>query len=146
MTTQPLPHQGLGVERYVWSSSPLRRYIDLLNQRQLIALVSGDAPIYAAKDEALEGAMYAFEQTYEAYNDFQRNMEKYWGLRYLLQEGLTEVTATVIRENLVRFENLPLITRAVALPELAPGTRVVLGLRDIDPLALEVICPFVGLA
>ena len=146
MTTQPLPHQGLGVERYVWSSSPLRRYIDLLNQRQLIALVSGDAPIYAAKDEALEGAMYAFEQTYEAYNDFQRNMEKYWGLRYLQQEGMNEVTATVIRENLVRFENLPLITRAVALPELAPGTRVVLGLRDIDPLALEVICPFVGLA
>lgn len=142
MTTQPLPHQGLGVERYVWSSSPLRRYIDLLNQRQLIALITGDTPLYAAKDEALDSAMYAFEQTYEAYNDFQRSMEKYWGLRYLLQEGITEVTATVIRENLVRFENLPLVTKAVAVPELAGGTRVKLVLRDIDPLALELTCPF----
>lgn len=146
MTTQPLPHQGLGVERYVWSSSPLRRYIDLLNQRQLIALITGDTPIYAAKDEALDSAMYAFEQTYEAYNDFQRNMEKYWGLRYLLQEGITEMTATVIRENLVRFENLPLVTKAVAVPELAGGTRVTLTLRDIDPLALELTCVFAGLA
>ncbi len=90
--------------------------------------------------------MYAFEQTYEAYNDFQRNMEKYWGLRYLLQEGITEVTATIIRENLVRFENLPLVMKAVAVPELAPGTRVKLILRDIDPLALELTCPFAGLA
>jgi exoribonuclease II len=146
MTTQPLPHQGLGVERYVWSSSPLRRYIDLVNQRQLIALITGTAPLYANKDETLDNVMYRFEQAYEGYNDFQRNMEKYWGLRYLLQEGITETTATLIRENLVRFEHLPLVTKAVAVPELPGGTRVTLGLRDVDPLALEITCPFVSLA
>lgn len=146
LTTQPLPHQGLGVERYVWSSSPLRRYIDLLNQRQLIALATSGTPIYAAKDEALEGAMYAFEQTYEAYNDFQRNMEKYWALRFLQQESISEVNATVIRENLLRFENLPLVTKAAAVPELVPGTRVTLCLREIDPLSMELSCVFAGLA
>ncbi len=146
MTTQPLPHQGLGVARYTWSSSPLRRYIDLINQRQLIALITGATPIYSAKDEAIDSAMYAFEQAYEAYNDFQRDMEKYWSLRYLLQEGITEVNASVIRENIVRIETLPLVTKAIAMPELAGGTRVTLTLRDIDPLALEFGCPFAGLA
>ena len=146
MTTEPLPHQGLGVARYTWSSSPLRRYIDLINQRQLIAHIRGETPPYAPKSEALEKAMFAFEQAYEGYNDFQRSMEKYWTLRYLLQENMTEVTGAIIRESLVRLENLPLVVKAVAVPELAPGTRVKLSVRDIDLLALELVCPYTGLA
>ena len=146
MTTEPLPHQGLGVARYTWSSSPLRRYIDLVNQRQLIALIRGETPPYAVKDEALESTMFAFEQAYEGYNDFQRSMEKYWTLRYLLQENISEVTGAVIRESLVRLENLPLVVKATAVPELAPGTRVKLTIRDIDLLTLELSCPFASLA
>jgi exoribonuclease-2 len=146
MTTEPLGHQGLGVARYTWASSPLRRYIDLVNQRQLIALVRGETPPYAVKTEALEGAVFAFEQAYDAYNDFQRQMEKYWVLRYFQQEGISEVSGAVIRENLVRLENVPLVVKAVALPECAPGTRVTLTLRDMDLLTLELACPFLGLA
>ena len=146
MTTEPLGHQGLGVAHYTWSSSPLRRYIDLINQRQLIALVRKETPPYAAKTEELEGIVFAFEQAYDAYNEFQRQMEKYWTLRYFLQEGITEVTGTVIRENLVRLENVPLVVKAVAVPDCAPGTRVSLTLRDIDLLTLELSCPFAGLA
>ena len=146
MTTEPLGHQGLGVAHYTWSSSPLRRYIDLVNQRQLIAWVRGETPPYAAKTEELEGAVFAFEQAYEAYNDFQRQMEKYWVLRYFQQEGISEVTGSVIRENLVRLEHVPLVVKAIALPETAPGTRVKLTLRDIDLLTLELSCPFAGLA
>ena len=40
MTTSPAPHQGLGVPQYAWSSSPpLRRAVDLINQRQLLAIL-----------------------------------------------------------------------------------------------------------
>src|SRR5574340_1045177 len=46
MTTAPDPHVGLGVDQYAWSSSPLRRYVDLVNQRQLISLVQGTDPVY----------------------------------------------------------------------------------------------------
>lgn len=145
MTTEPLGHQGLGVAHYTWSSSPLRRYIDLVNQRQLIALVRGETPPYMAKTEALEGTVFAFEQAYEAYNDFQRQMEKYWVMRYFQQEGITEVTGAVIRENLVRLENVPLVVKAIAMPEAAPGTRVKLTLRDFDLLTLELSCPFLSL-
>jgi exoribonuclease-2 len=143
MTTDPLPHQGLGVSHYTWTSSPLRRYVDLINQRQLIAHLRGETPPYTAKGEDMQSAMRAFETAYDAYNDFQRNMERYWTLRYIQQENITEATATVIRENIVRFEGLPLVTKAAAMPELAPGTRVKLIIRSIDLLTLEIACPFV---
>ncbi len=39
MQTTPAPHEGLGVAQYAWSTSPLRRYVDLVNQWQLIACV-----------------------------------------------------------------------------------------------------------
>ena len=146
MTTDPIGHQGLGVAHYTWSSSPLRRYIDLVNQRQLIALVRGETPTYRDKDPELESIVFAFEQTYEAYNDFQRQMEKYWTLRYFQQENITDVYGSVIRESLVRLENVPLVVKAIALPEMAPGTRVQLTIRDIDLLTLDINCPFVGLA
>lgn len=146
MTTEPSPHQGLGVSRYTWASSPLRRYIDLLNQRQLIALARGETPVYALKDEALEAALFAFEQAYEAYNDFQRGMEKYWTLRYIQQENLDHFSGVILRESLVRLDNLPLVVKAAAVPELAPGSRVKLALRDIDLLTLEIATVFDGTA
>jgi exoribonuclease-2 len=142
MTTDPAPHQGLGVSHYAWTSSPLRRYVDLVNQRQVIAHIRGETPPYIAKGEEMQSAIRAFETAYDAYNDFQRGMERYWTLRYIQQEAIAEATATVIRENIVRFEGLPLVTKATAMPELATGTRVKVIIRSIDLLTLEVACPF----
>jgi exoribonuclease-2 len=59
-------------------------------------------------------------------------METYWSLRWLQQEGLEQVDAVVLRENAVRVEGLPLVTRVASLPELAPGTRVRLQLEQVD--------------
>jgi exoribonuclease-2 len=142
MSTSPGPHQGLGVAQYAWSSSPLRRYVDLLNQRQIIAMLQGDEPPYAPNSEALFSAIRDFELAYEAYNDVQRSMERYWCLRYLLQEGISTAPATLIKENLVRFERLPLVTRAFGMPELAPGTALEVEISAVDLLELEVRCKF----
>ena len=136
MSTAPAPHEGLGVAQYMWSSSPLRRYIDLINQRQLIAAARGETAPYQARDEALLGAMRGFEIAYEAYAEFQRNMERYWCLRWLMQESRTTVLATVIRENLVRFDDLPITARIVSLPELPPDSTVELAISSIDLLEL----------
>ncbi|MEO7055679.1 MAG: ribonuclease catalytic domain-containing protein, partial [Caldimonas sp.] len=35
MGTRPAPHAGMGVAQYTWATSPLRRYVDLVNQWQL---------------------------------------------------------------------------------------------------------------
>src|SRR5690606_38469876 len=39
MGTKALPHAGIGVKAYSWATSPLRRYVDLVNQWQIIAVV-----------------------------------------------------------------------------------------------------------
>ena len=86
MSTIAAPHQGLGVAQYMWSSSPLRRYVDMLNQRQIIAMLRGEEPAYPKNDPALYTVMSDFETMYGIYNEFQRSMERYWCLRWLQQE------------------------------------------------------------
>jgi exoribonuclease-2 len=88
--------------------------------------------------------MRDFEVTYDAYAEFQRAMERYWCLRWLRQENRTAVTGAVIRENLVRFADLPLVVRVPSLPVLAPGTVVELTVDDIDFLELTLRCEYRG--
>lgn len=143
MTTSPLPHEGLGVAQYAWSSSPLRRYVDLLNQWQLIACIGGDTPHFKAKSDALFAAMRDFDLTYAAYAEFQRGMERYWCLRWLRQNGVTSIDATIRRENLVKLDHLPLVQRVPSAPELKPGQRIRLKIETIDFLTLELGCRYV---
>jgi exoribonuclease II len=143
MTTSPLPHEGLGVKQYAWSSSPLRRYVDLINQWQLIACLNGDTPHFGAKSDALFAAMRDFDLTYSAYAEFQRGMERYWCLRWLRQEGVQTLDATIRRENLVKLDHLPLIQRVPSAPELKTGQRIRLSVESIDFLTLELNCRYV---
>jgi exoribonuclease-2 len=137
MSTVPAPHQGLGVAQYLWASSPLRRYVDLINQRQIISLLRGETPVYAQNDAALFTAMRDFDAAYAVYNEFQRSMERYWCLRWLLQENVKQTEAVVQRENLVRLTRIPLYGRIPSLPELAPNTRVLLEIGNVDLLDLD---------
>jgi len=137
MTTAPDPHVGLGVDQYAWSSSPLRRYVDLVNQRQLISLVQGGDPVYPPRSEQLFSVVREFELAYDAYNEFQRRLERYWMLRWMQQENIHEVTANVIREDLVRFDTLPLVTRAPSVMGVAPGSKVRLAISNIDLLDIS---------
>ena len=146
MTTSPLPHEGLGVPQYAWMTSPLRRYCDLVNQWQLIACLRGETPPFAQKSAELFAAMRDFEITYGAYADFQRLMERYWCLRWLQQHAVSEIDATVRREQLVKLDHLPLLLRVPSLPgDLLPGQRVHLAIDSIDLLAPELTCRFVRL-
>ncbi len=131
MTTVPTPHEGLGVAQYTWASSPLRRYIDLLHQRQLLALLAAAPAPYAA-DESLLTVLRDFELAYEAYAEFQRTMERYWCLRWLEQEHMSTAEVTVIRDNLVRFDRLPLVLRVPSLRDVGSGGRARLALSRID--------------
>ncbi len=145
MSLKPAPHEGLGVACYAWSTSPLRRYVDLINQRQILAAVRGERPVYAGNDTALMAIVRDFELAYDAYTDFQRRMERYWCLRWLLQEQVTEIDAVVIRENLIRLEGLPLITRVSGAPTLNPGDRLRVAPDEIDLLNIECATRFVAL-
>jgi exoribonuclease-2 len=144
MTLKPAPHEGLGVACYAWSTSPLRRYVDLINQRQILAASRGETPAYAGNDPMLFAAMRDFELAYDAYNEFQRRMERYWCLRWLAQEEVREIDATLIKENLVRFDRIPFITRVTGAPTLNPGDRLRVGIGEIDLLDVELSCRYLG--
>ena len=137
MSTVAAPHQGLGVSHYAWSSSPLRRYVDMVNQRQIISVLRGEPPAYARNDTALFSILSNFDAAYTTYNEFQRSMERYWCLRWLLQENVKQAEALVLRENLVKFADIPLVGRIPSLPELPPNTRVSLEIAAVDLLDLE---------
>ena len=144
MSTRPGEHQGLGLMHYLWASSPLRRYSDLVNQRQILAVVGNRTPPYAANDAALFSALADFEATYSQYAEFQDRMEHYWCLRWLLQENVKETSARVIRENLVRFEPVPIVARVADVPSLPADTPVRIAVGRIDLLAATLECRYAG--
>ena len=144
MSVHAEPHEGLGLACYAWMSSPLRRYVDLLNQWQLVAALGGRKPPFARTSDALLAALRAFEVTYARYEEYQRAMENYWCLRWLEQEGMREADAIVLRESQVRFEGLPLAARVPSLPVLDPGTRVRVAIQGIDFLERNVACTYLA--
>jgi exoribonuclease-2 len=145
MSTVAAAHEGLGVDCYAWSSSPLRRYCDLINQWQLIACLRKEPPPFTAKAAEFLAALRDFELTYAAYAEFQRGMERYWCLRWLAQENETEPAAAVIKESLVRLERVPLVLRVPSLPALDRGARVKLAIENIDLLEAEARARYVEL-
>lgn len=140
MSVHPEMHEGLGVATYAWFTSPLRRYVDLLNQWQLVAALRGQRAPFARNAEALLGALRAFEVAAARYDEHQRAMEQYWCLRWLEQEQVREAEGVVLRENLVRFETLPLVVRVPSLPELPAGSRVRLSVGPPDLIERKVEC------
>ncbi len=142
MTTVAAPHEGLGVECYAWSSSPLRRYVDLVNQWQIVSVLQGSTPAFAPRSADLMAALRDFELTYAEYAEFQRGMERYWCLRWLRQHGRGEVDATVLRENVVRLSEVPLVFRVPSMPLQLPGSQVRLVVERTDLLDVEVDARF----
>ncbi|HSC64313.1 MAG TPA: RNB domain-containing ribonuclease [Caldimonas sp.] len=143
MSTQPGPHAGIGVAQYAWSTSPLRRYVDLVNQWQIVACARAGrsaalvAP-FKPKDVQLLATIADFDASYAAYNAFQSQVERYWSLRYLMQNDLHELDAAVMKDGLVRAETLPLVFRAVGAEQLGRGTGVCVRIGAIDLLTLDV--------
>jgi exoribonuclease-2 len=144
MTLKPAPHEGLGVSHYAWSTSPLRRYVDLLNQRQILAAARGETPPHAGNDAMLFAAVRDFELAYDAYAEFQRGMERYWCLRWLLQESIREIDATLWRENLIRLDGLPFVAKVTGAPTLNPGDRMRVAVENIDLLDIDLTCRYLA--
>ena len=142
MGTKPAPHAGMGVKQYTWATSPLRRYVDLVNQWQIIACArhgrtAALAAPFKPKDAELFSVISGFDAAYTAYNQFQNGLERYWTMRHLEQAGLTELEAAVMKDGLVRADTLPLVFRALGCESLPRGARVRVRITGTDLLTLE---------
>jgi exoribonuclease-2 len=143
MGTKALPHAGIGVPSYAWSTSPLRRYTDMVNQWQIISCIKhGRTALLAApfkpKDADLFSIISNFDNTYSAYNQYQNGMERYWTLKYLQQNNITELSATLFKENMVRADELPLVMPVLGANNLERNTNVTIKLGAINLMTLDV--------
>lgn len=134
MSTKSEPHIGMGVQHYGWFTSPLRRAADYINQKQLISLIDDTAePLFEKSDAGLFAALRDFDTAYTAYADFQRQMESYWSLVYLEQQNITELKAVILKEDLIRIDGLPLVTRANGIPfDAMPKSQAVFRIAELD--------------
>lgn len=142
MLTHAAPHQGLGVDQYAWSTSPLRRYTDLVNQWQILACLKHGvtAPLVApfkARDADLFAIVSAFDAAYAAYADFQNIMEHYWCLRWLSQHEARKVQAVQIKDDLLKLVDIPLILPLVGVKH-PRGTQLTIELISWDEVDLSV--------
>ena len=167
MITHPAPHAGLGVAQYAWSTSPLRRYVDLVNQWQIASCLDGGAtisstpastPAFAQNDADLFGIVSGFDAAYAAYAEYQTKMERYWCLRWLGQEGrtLVEARATGREDNAMLFD-IPLLVRVPGMAVVGPagtppgmtgvarGQRVEVEVLSTDLLDLTAQCRLVAI-
>ena len=151
MITHPAPHAGLGVAQYAWSTSPLRRYVDLVNQWQIVACILDEAanalftPPFARNDADLFAVVSGFDAAYAAYADYQSKMERYWCLRWLKQEDKTMVEARATgREDNAMLIEIPLMIRVPGLAGLttpvARGQRIEVEILATDEIDLTVQC------
>lgn len=143
MGTKAQPHAGIGVKCYAWSTSPLRRYTDLVNQWQIMACARHGATAALAapfkpKDTTLFGIVSAFDAAYTTYNQFQNGMERYWTLKHLGQAGITEVTGTVIKDGVVRADTLPLVLGVLGAEGLPRNAHVRVRLGAVDDISLDI--------
>ncbi len=155
MGTKALPHAGIGVPCYAWSTSPLRRYTDLVNQWQIIACARHGATAALAapfkpKDAALLAIISAFDAAYTAYNGHQAGMERYWTLKHLQDRGIDTLQATVFKQlpglpPMARADEWPLVFPVLGCPaDLPRGVRVRVQLGDVDLISLDVRAQFLS--
>ena len=147
MGTKALPHAGIGVPSYAWSTSPLRRYTDLVNQWQLIACARQGATAalvapFKPKDAELFGIISAFDTAYTAYNTHQSSMERFWTLQHLQQQQIAELDATVFKSfpgepPMARANHLPLVFTVHGAPALERGSQVRVKVMGMDLIALD---------
>ena len=143
MGTKALPHAGMGVAQYTWATSPLRRYVDLVNQWQIVACArhgrtAALAAPFKPKDADLFAIISNFDGAYSAYNAFQSSMERYWTLKHLGQQSLTELDCAVMINGLVRADTLPLVFKAIGADSLPRHAKVRVRITGVDELTLDV--------
>lgn len=148
MGTKALPHAGIGVKAYSWATSPLRRYTDLVNQWQIIACARHGATAALAapfkpKNADLFSIISSFDAAYSAYNGYQAGMERFWTLKYIEQNHITELTAAVIKEGpggsfLVRADDIPLVFPVLGAQNLPRGARLKVRLGEVDEITLDI--------
>jgi len=133
MTLNANSHEGLNVSYYTWATSPLRRAADYVNQRQIINLITNNKNYYASTHPILLQVVDNFDKTYAKYLDFQDKMERYWSLKYLTQENISQVIGIFTHKAKLQLLPVPIQinTQGIITPK-PRGSEVSVKIFDIN--------------
>ncbi|HRR56910.1 MAG TPA: RNB domain-containing ribonuclease [Acidobacteriota bacterium] len=130
-------HWGLGLDAYTQITSPLRRYCDMVVQRQIVAHLGGGRSVYTPEELAeVIGLIQAVEGDLRA---AERKATRYYLLKYLAQLPSDQVFRGVVIRDLQNgqlVETKDLFVRGLLLREgdpLALGTELDLRVQRLDP-------------
>ncbi len=93
LTTEPIPHESLGVGVYTQATSPLRRFLDLLMQQQIDAVCRGETP---HGTEYLEEAILRLPLQMDTARRVEQWSNRYWLLKYFEQHMGRAFEAVVV--------------------------------------------------
>jgi len=135
LSMYPEFHAGIGLDYYAQLSSPIRRYADLVLQRQLLAALSNPGAQAYSVDELL--AVLAGAETAEVSGrELERRAKRYWTLRYLERYAAdTPLRAVATREG-AGAELADFVVRGTlrGAPNLADDTPIIVQVSRVDPL------------
>jgi exoribonuclease-2 len=133
LSLDPKPHATLGVDMYCQITSPIRRYSDLVLQRQLTAALRGQPPCYDR--DAMMDELSQLERSKELNRIWSRR-EWYWLLRYFAGQPNLRMAGVVleVRERDVLIELLDYGVRATmtAVAPVAVGEEVAVRVTQAD--------------
>ncbi len=134
----PEPHMSLGIDVYTQVTSPIRRYTDIIMQRQIVSeLLYGEA---AYSEEEIENLYPRIEVGIRDKRTIERQRERYWLYKHLrsLEGGEIEGVISSVTDTRASaylpdylFET-PVSLGSERVPE--EGASVRLRVRKVDPL------------
>ena len=139
MGTAPAAHFSLGVPAYTQATSPIRRYGDLLVQRQFAALLSLDGHDEPLDTESLQTLLQQLETAVREGIAVTREDQRHWQQVWFEQHSgecwpvdFLRWLRPQDRLGLVRIEDLALDLAATCPPGSQPGDSLVLGVVGVD--------------
>ena len=137
------PHGGLGVPAYIQATSPIRRYPDMVMQRQITHYLSAGEPLYSVED--ITSVAGRADVQLRAMSKLEDERRRYWLLKYFrlrMEQAPEDEESTtfkaVVLENLPRRSALleladyPFRVRARLPDAILPGETVALRLHSVD--------------
>lgn len=139
ISTAPGPHSSLGLGAYASITSPLRKYLDLVMQRQLVSLLQGDAAAYTRRE--LSDIMLGLQPVLTRSAVVEHERWRYWIIKAMLHESTNRLEALVLEKNHGCYELLlPRFMLSVSIKaqdagDLAPGSTVAVAVDAVNPFA-----------
>jgi len=135
--TNAEPHNGLGLDSYTTITSPVRKYLDLVTQRQLLNLLRGEKPEH--DPASLEKIADSSQLILTKAAIVEQEREKYWLLKVLQKSIGEKKEALVLGKKFKRYRILltefymGLTVRASERTELTPGETIYIEIKKTDP-------------